>query len=211
MANLVKSQVNMFGAGVIEHVAVSSGVQGTGISCVGPNWTDASLQYVFGRSLSGTAAFVNLPTLRIEGSRAASTVSDGAWVPIVYYQPQIGSLLAEQTVTNNLTGGTTTTLNIASTTNFAIDDIVFISQSTTAASDTTAEYGRGVSIVANTSITLAAPVNNSYTGSSVFVSRMAEADCIPFDVAPYTAIRAVIDGWNNAAQDFFMSAVVSYM
>ena len=136
----------------------------------------------FGRR-SATAATAGV-NIRLESSSASS--GNNTWFPFAIFTSSFAACEAEA-VSGTVSSGTNV-ITVASTTNLAAGDIVFIDNSTAANS----EWGRVKSIVSNTSITIEDNLVNAQTGSTVY-----DAAEIYFPVSiPDSAvrIRVVVDG-----------------
>lgn len=147
----------------------------------------AAILIHFGRCSS--TAFTVSPTFRLEGK--FKNVAQGFWGVLQPYTPQLGASLTAQAV-NGTCNAAQNVIPLASTTNFALQDIVYIKNTTIG----NGEFGRVKSIVANTSITLEENLNNAQTGSTVY--RAAEMYVTQLDLTSVTDIRLVVDNSANS-------------
>jgi hypothetical protein len=141
------------------------------------------LLYVrFGRR-SATAAGAGV-NIRLEASHASS--GDNSWFPFTTFTTNFAAAEAEA-VSGTVSAGTNV-ITVASTTNLAQGDVIYIDNGTIANS----EWGRIKSIVANTSVTIEDNLVNAQTGSTLYDS----AEIYPPVAIPEGAarIRAVVDG-----------------
>lgn len=114
----------------------------------------------FGRR-SATAAGAGA-NLRLEASHASS--GDNSWYPFAIFTTAFAACEAEA-VSGTVSSGTNV-ITVASTTNLAAGDLVYIDNGTIANS----EWGRVKSIVSNTSITIEDNLVNAQTGATIYDS-----------------------------------------
>lgn len=133
------------------------------------------------RSATAAGAGVNI---RLEASFAASL--DNSWFPWFVYTTAFAACEAEA-VSGTVANGTNV-ITVASTTNLAAGDLIFIDNTVIANS----EWGRIKSVVLNTSVTIEDNLVNTQTGSTMYDT----AEILPpIDIPPGIArMRAVIDG-----------------
>lgn len=142
----------------------------------------ATLFIHFGRR-SATAAGAGV-NIRIEASAKSS--GDGYWFPLAIFTTAFAAVEAEA-VSGTVSSGTNV-ITVASTTNLAAGDIIFIDNGTIANS----EWGRVKSIVANTSVTIEDNLVNAQTGATMYDS--AEMYACQLDLTGISRIRVVADG-----------------
>lgn len=143
---------------------------------------DGTIMVRFGRR-SATAAGAGV-NIRIESASRSS--GNNCWFPIFIFTTAFAACEAEA-VSGTVNAGTNV-VTVASTTNLAVGDIVYIDNSTIANS----EWGRVKSIVTNTSITLEDNLVNAQTGSTIYDT--AEIYSIVSLPAGTSRIRVVADG-----------------
>lgn len=133
------------------------------------------------RSATAAGAGVNI---RIESSSASS--GDNTWFPLAIFTTNFAACEAEA-VSGTVSSGTNV-ITVASTTNLAAGDVIFIDNGTIGNS----EWGRIKSIVTNTSVTIEDNLVNAQTGATIYDS----AEIFPPVYIPETAmrIRVVADG-----------------
>lgn len=136
----------------------------------------------FGRR-SATAAGAGA-NIRIESSSASS--GDNTWFPLAVYTTAFAACESEA-VSGTVSSGTNV-ITVASTTNLAAGDVIFIDNGTIANS----EWGRIKTISTNTSVTIEDNLVNAQTSSTLYDS----AEIYPPVVIPEQAIRirVVADG-----------------
>lgn len=157
----------------LQSVAASSVVVGTAIAL-----TNAlgGLVYVrFGRR-SATAAGAGA-NLRIEASKKSS--GDNSWFPLAIFTTAFAACEAE--AVNGVVGSGTAVITVASTTNLAASDVVFVDNGTIANS----EWGRVKAISANVSVTIEDNLVNAQTGATLYDS----AEIYPPVVIPEGVLR----------------------
>lgn len=138
--------------------------------------------------------------IRIEGNNTYAGAA-GYWVPISTYISNYAAVESEA-VSGTANAGATT-INVASTTNLAVGDIVYFDNGTAANS----EWHRIKSLVTNTSITLEEALVNAQTGSTIYNG--AEIQGITCDVLGYYHVRVVVDG-SLFTQNFMIRCLGSY-
>jgi hypothetical protein len=140
----------------LQSVAASSVVISSAFDVSGK--IGALIQARFGRR-SATAAGAGI-NLRIESSKATS--GDNSWFPIATLTSGFGACEAE--AVNGTVSSGTNVITVASTTNLAAGDLIFIDNGTIANS----EWGRIKSVVNNTSVTIEDNLVNAQTGSTLY-------------------------------------------
>jgi hypothetical protein len=133
------------------------------------------------RSATAAGAGVNI---RLESSSATS--GNNTWFPFAVFTTAFATAEAEA-VSGTVSSGTNV-ITVASTTNLAAADVIFIDNGTIANS----EWGRVKSISANVSVTIEDNLVNAQTGATLYDS----AEIFPPVQVPKQAvrIRAVADG-----------------
>lgn len=140
----------------------------------------------FGRR--ATTALTEGVEFRVEASGKAS--GDGDWHTIYSYKTAVAT--AESEAVSGTVSSGTNVITVASTTNLARADIVYIDNSTIGNS----EWGRVKSIVAATSITIEDNLVNAQTGSTIY----DQAEILPaifVDCTAFKRLRVVVDGSNT--------------
>jgi hypothetical protein len=155
-------------------------------SDVGTVW-GASFGIRIGRK-SGTAFTTGWPNIRIEGSTKAS--GNNSWIPLFIYQPQPGATIANTTLSAGLSGGETS-FGVASASNIAVGDILFLADS----SASNYEIVRVKSVV-STTITPEEAIVNAHANAAQ-VTDQAEMTFPAIDLTPYVRVRAVADNGNS--------------
>lgn len=149
----------------------------------------------FGRrsATSGTAG----ANIRLE---ASPNSSGGLWVPFAVFTTAFAACEAEA-VSGTVSAGTNV-ITVASTTNLAAGDLIFIDNGTIGNS----EWGRIKSIVANTSVTIEENLVNAQTGATLYDS--AEIyNAVAFPEGSLR-VRAVADG-ASFTQAFAIEVIMS--
>lgn len=141
-----------------------------------------SLFVRFGRrAVTAAGAGVNI---RLEASHASS--GDNSWFPFAIFTTQFAACEGE--AVSGTVGSGTNVITVASTTNLAAGDLIYIDNGTIANS----EWGRIKSIVSNTSVTIEDNLVNAQTGATMYdTAEIFSPVAIPAGVA---RIRAAIDG-----------------
>ena len=98
--------------------------------------------------------------ITVEGSGKAS--GDDAWIPLANFKSGVTTPETEA-VTGTESAGATV-IELASTTNLVVNDLVLLKNTTIGNS----EFGKIVAVVSNTSITLMDGITNAQTGSTVY-------------------------------------------
>lgn len=141
------------------------------------------LVYVrFGRR-SATAAGAGV-NIRLEASHASS--GDNTWYPFAIFTTAYAACESEA-VSGTVSAGTNV-ITVASTTNLAAGDVIYIDNGTIANS----EWGRIKSIVTNTSVTIEDNLVNAQTGATIYDSAEIYSP-VAIPEGAYR-IRAVLDG-----------------
>lgn len=164
----------------LQSVAASSVALGTAVDV---SAKIGGLVYArFGRR-SATAAGAGV-NIRLEASFAAA--NDNTWFPFAIFTTGFAACEAEA-VSGTVNAGTNV-VTVASTTNLAAADVIFIDNGTIANS----EWGRVKSISANVSVTIEDNLVNAQTGATLYDT----AEIYPPVEIPGGAvrIRAVADG-----------------
>lgn len=144
----------------------------------------AFLAIHFGRRAAAAAgAGVNI---RVEAS--PESANDGIWVPLYTVTTGFGACESEVATGTNNAGQKVIT--VASTTNLAAGDIVFVDNTTPANS----EWGRIKSTVLNTSVTLEDNLVNAQNNPAATLYDNAEMFPCQLDLTPYLRLRVVVDG-----------------
>lgn len=135
----------------------------------------------FGRTVA--AALTVGANIRVEASSRAS--GDGHWFPVAIFTTQEAAA-ADEAVNGACASGQAE-VPMASTTGFAVGDIIFIQNGTIGNS----EWGRINLVHTNVHVTLEQNLANTQTGSSVYGAGemfVAQVDC-----AAITRLRVVLD------------------
>lgn len=122
--------------------------------------------------------------LRIEASSKSS--GDGHWYPLAIFVTDFAACEAEA-VSGTVNSGTNV-ITVASTTNLAAGDLIYIDNGTIANS----EWGRVKSIVSNTSVTIEDNLVNAQTGATLYDS--AQVFAAQIDLTAVGRLRLVDDG-----------------
>lgn len=165
----------------LQSVAASSVLISSAIDVSGK--LEATIYIHFGRR-NATAAGAGV-NIRVEASAKSS--GDGHWFPLASISTAFAACEAEA-VSGTVASGTNVIM-VASTTNLAAGDIIYIDNTTIANS----EWGRVKSIVTNTSITIEDNLVNAQTGATLYDS--AEMYALTFtELLSIGRIRVVADG-----------------
>lgn len=154
------------------------------------NLSSVSIMIHLGRLT--TTAFTSGVNFRIETSTKSS--GNGHWYPITLFTSPLGSSIATEAVSAAAAAGQAV-IPMADTTGFAVGDIVYIDNPTTANS----EFGRVAVVTTNTSITLEDNLLFAQTTSTVF--DQAEMYYALINTDSFERLRVVVDG-SGAAQNF---------
>lgn len=137
---------------------------------------------------SGSAFTAGWPNVRVEVSSKSS--GDDAWAPVATYQPAAGAALVNTTLSSAVSASATT-VPVASATNIAAGDILFLGDS----SSSNWELDR-VKSVSGTTITLEeACTYNHSSGAAVY--DQSEIYCCTVDLLGFTRARVVVDNGNG--------------
>lgn len=166
----------------LQSVAASSVVKSSALDVASK--LAASLFIHFGRR-AATAAGAGV-NFRVEASSKES--GDGHWYPLAIFTTDFAAAEAEAVTGNNAAGQAV--LTVASTTNLAAGDIVFIDNTTIASS----EWGRIKSIVTNTSVTLEDNLVNAQNNPAPTIYDRAEMFVAQLDLTAVKRLRLVVDG-----------------
>lgn len=155
----------------------------------------------FGRL--STTAFTNSPYIILQGSNSASPLGTGDWVDLDVWQPAIGSSVAGLALTTLSSSGSKT-LPMSNTTGYAVQNIVFINDTTFANS----EFARVAAVTASTSLTTWENLVNGHAVTTTTVYNQAEiyASDASFN---YNSYRVIVDSSNNAV-NFAVQARLNY-
>lgn len=144
---------------------------------------EATLYIRFGRrALTAAGAGVNI---RIETS--AETSGNGHWNPDAIVTTNFAAVESE--AVSGTVGSGTNVITVASTTNLAAGDVIFIDNGTIGNS----EWGRVKSIVANTSVTIEDNLVNAQTGATLYDAAEIYAP-LTIPLQSKVRMRAVADG-----------------
>jgi len=193
MADFTKTGAQALLALQMVDVSVDPVVVGSAVDV--SNFLGGMIAVRFGRLAAAAAgAGVNI---RLE---ASPNSSGGLWVPFATFTTAFAACEAEA-VSGTVSSGTKV-ITVASTTNLAAGDIVFIANGTLGNS----EWGRVKSIVAATSITIEENLVNAQTGSTIYDA----AEIFPPVAIPEGAlrVRAVADG-ASFTQDFAIEVILA--
>lgn len=157
-------------------VVISSEIDVSGI-------LEASIGIHFGRR--ATNALTESMRFRVEGSCKSS--GNGHWFPLAQFDTQIAA--AESEAVSGTVSSGTNVITVASTTNLAAGDIVFIDNGTIANS----EWGRVKSIVSNTSITIEDNLVNAQTGATIY-DQAEIFNVLCLNLLTISRLRLVADG-----------------
>jgi len=137
---------------------------------------------------SGSAFTAGWPNVRVEVSSRAS--GNDAWVPIVTFQPAVGSSIVNTTLASGISAGATT-LTVASPTGISAGDLLFLGD----ASSANWEVVRVRTIVSST-VTLEEACTYAHgTGAAVYDQSDPYAPLV--DLLGYTRCRVVVDNANS--------------
>lgn len=137
---------------------------------------------------SGSAFGTGWPNVRVEVSSKPS--GDDAWVPVAIYQPAVGASIVNTTLSSAVSAAATT-VPVASATNIAAGDVLFLGDS----SSSNWELIR-VKSVSGTTITLEEACTNSHT-SGAAVYDQSEVYATTVDLLGFTRARVVADNANS--------------
>lgn len=171
----------------LQSIATAVAVIGSSVDVstkIGP----AALLVHFGRR--ATTALTAAPIFRLEGNFKAS--GNGFWGTVIPPFTTANHLTAAESeaVSGTVSSGTNV-IGVASTTNLAAADIVYIDNGTIANS----EWGRVKSISSNASITIEDNLLNAQTGATIY--DQAEIITIPFNLAAFASLRFVVDAYSG--------------
>jgi len=142
----------------------------------------------FGISIArrtGTAFTAGWPNVRIEASKKASP-DNASWIPLYTYQPNIGGAIVNTTLSGAVSANASTFV-VASATNIAKGDILFLGDSSTS----NYELVR-VKSLSGTTITPEQNVVFAHANSAI-VTDQTEVVFPALDLKGYVYIRAVAD------------------
>jgi len=137
---------------------------------------------------SGSAFTAGWPNIRIEAS-AKSSGTD-SWAPLVVFQPAVGASIANTTL-NGAVSAAAATFVVASATNIAAGDLLFLGDSSTA----NYELVR-VKSLSGTTITPEEAVTYAHANSAI-VTDQAELYVASLDLTAVGRVRAVADNANS--------------
>lgn len=180
MANLTKTT----GVSILawQQVANQASVAGT-ITGLPTTALGLGLTFHLARQ-SGTAFTAGWPNVRVEVSSKSS--GDDAWAPLLAYQMAVGASIVNTTLSSAVSASATT-VSVASATNIAAGDILFLGDS----SSSNWELVR-VKSVSGTTITLEEACTNSHT-SGAAVYDQCEIWGTYVDLSGFTRARVVVD------------------
>lgn len=184
MANITKTT----GVSILAWQQVAN--QGTAIGTITGLPTTAlglGLSIYLGRQ-SATALTAGWPNVRVEVSPKSS--GNDAWVPLIGYQMAAGASIAGTTLSSAVTAGATTVV-VASPTNIASGDILFLGDSSSA----NWELVRVRSVSGSTITLEEACTYNHASGASVF--DQCEEWTTYIDMSGFTRCRVVVDNGNS--------------
>jgi hypothetical protein len=124
---------------------------------------------------------------RVEASSKAS--GDGHWYPLAVFKTQVTA--AESEAVSGTVNSGTNVITVASTTNLAVGDIIFIDNGTIGNS----EWGRIKAVSTNTSVTTEDNLVNAQTGAMIY--DQAEMFVAQLDLTAVSRIRLVANGANT--------------
>ncbi len=142
----------------------------------------ASIFIHFGRRVA-TASTAGA-RIRIEASSKSS--ADGHWYPLAMFETNFAAVESEA-VSGTVNAGTNV-ITVASTTNLAANDIIYIDNGTIANS----EWGRIKSVSTNVSVTIEDNLVNAQTGATIYDG--AEVFVANLNLQSVGRIRVVVDG-----------------
>jgi hypothetical protein len=163
--------------------SIASGVCSVG-SAVDVSTKFAATVFVRLGRATGTAFTAGSPNIRIEASYKSS--GDNSWIPLAVFQPAVGASIASTTVSGAISASNPTVV-LASVTNIAAGDILFLGD----ASSANYELIR-VKSIASTTITPEETIVNAHSNAAV-VTDQAEMYVAPLDLLAIGRIRAVVD------------------
>jgi len=135
-----------------------------------------------GRDDTGGALTTGV-TFRVEGSMKSS--NDDQWFPLAEYVS--GTTLPEAEAVSGTEAAGSTVIEVASTTNLTVGDLILFKNTTIANS----EWGRIIAVAANVSITVIDAITNAQTGATIY--DQAEFWNPSIDLLPVTRLRVVAD------------------
>lgn len=191
MATITKTQ----GTSVLALQELTSGARQAISSALSVTTALAATIFVRIGRLTATA-FTAGVNIRIEASAKSS--GDGFWFPLTQFTTALGSSVADEAVNGTCNSGQAV-VGMASTTGFAVGDIVYIDQGAPGNS----EFGRVAVVTTNTSVTLEDNLVNAQTGSTVY--DQAEMFVAQIDCTAIGRLRVVVDG-SGAGQNFACDA-----
>jgi hypothetical protein len=136
----------------------------------------------FGRRSASSAGAPAV--LRVEASAKSS--GEGHWYPVCSLYTDYAAVESE--AVSGTVNASQNVITVASTTNLAAGDIIYIDNGTIANS----EWGRIKSIVANTSVTIEDNLVNAQTGATLYDG--AQMFVVQLDLSAIGRIRLVDDG-----------------
>lgn len=169
----------------LQQVAAAGVVVGSAVdvsTSVGP----ARVNIHFGRR--ATTANTGQVRFRFEVSSKAS--GDGHWFPIYETSTVEAATLCETEAVTGTNNSGQKVIGVASTTNLAAGDIVYIENTTVGNS----EWGRIASVALNASITLEDNLANAQSSGAATIFDRGELITFEVDIAAATRVRLVADG-----------------
>lgn len=148
-----------------------------------------ALFYRVGRR-TGSAFTAGWPNLRVECNPASS---GGFWTPIDVYQPAIGASIANTTLNGSVSAGAAT-ITVASGTNIAGGDLLYLS-------DTTASNFEIIRVasISGTTVTPEEVVVNAHANSAIVTDQAEMSGWRLFDVSMFKRIRGFVDNFSGQA------------
>ena len=138
--------------------------------------------------LTGTAFTAGSPNIRVEASPASSGEQ---WVPIYSYQPGVGVATIAATTANGAIAANAGTFVLASGSNIAVGNLLFLGHTTTPANYELITVKSGT-----TTVTPVHNVINAHDTGCV-ITNQAEWVGFTIDLSPFFRIRAVVDNLNS--------------
>lgn len=181
MASLVKTA----GRSLFSLATVASGAVGLGASTNVLTELGATIYIHIGRTI--TTALTNGVKIRIEASAKATL--DGFWFPLAEFTSGVAASTTTATLTTGTTAGTAT-LPMTTTAGIVIGDKVYIQE---AGGQTNSEFGRVITVNANTSIVIEDGTLFNHTVTTTKIWSQAEFFVAQLDLTSVSRLRVVID------------------
>lgn len=138
---------------------------------------------------TGSAFTSGWPNIRIEASAQSS--GNNEWVPVVTFQPAVGSSVASTTLNGAILAGATSCV-VTSATNISVGDLLFLGHTT----DTTKYELVRVKSVSGTTVTFEEACTNAHDNGAL-VTDQAEVWLATLDLSSIGRLRAVADNANS--------------